>query len=195
MHDKVQQHWRSALSGLQTAHLIAVACSPAPDGHDHWTVRLLVQKVVALGFVTNISPTTIHTLLKKTGAIAGLTRTGVSPRSDGRRVAAMEDVLNHYEEQYDAQYPTVCLDEQAHRYRKAVDPVDRSHFHIIWRFSQRKRVGELALVTDYCPNWSENSGAQLQPAGPQALTDQRKQNTGAPALLSSGQKKQLLKLL
>lgn len=35
LHDKVQQHRRSALSGLQAAHLIAVACSPAPDGHDH----------------------------------------------------------------------------------------------------------------------------------------------------------------
>jgi len=66
LHDKVQQHRRSALSGLQTAHLIAVACSPSPDGHDHWTVRLLAQKAVALGFVTNISPTTIHELLKKT---------------------------------------------------------------------------------------------------------------------------------
>jgi transposase len=66
LQDKVQQHRRSALSGLQTAHLIAVACSPSPDGHDHWTVRLLAQKVVALGFVTNISPTTIHELLKKT---------------------------------------------------------------------------------------------------------------------------------
>ena len=30
LHDKVQQHRRSALSGLQTAHLIAVACSAAP---------------------------------------------------------------------------------------------------------------------------------------------------------------------
>lgn len=66
LHDKVQQHRRSALSGLQTAHLIAVACSPAPDGHDHWTVRLLAQKAVELGFVTNISPTTIHDRLKKT---------------------------------------------------------------------------------------------------------------------------------
>ena len=35
LHDKVQQRRRSALSGLQTAHLIAVACSPSPDGHDH----------------------------------------------------------------------------------------------------------------------------------------------------------------
>ena len=66
LHDKVQQHRRSALSGLQTAHLIAVACSSAPDGHDHWTVRELSQKAVELGFVTNISPNTIHDLLKKT---------------------------------------------------------------------------------------------------------------------------------
>src|SRR5258708_32855770 len=68
LHDKVQQHRRSALSGLQTAHLIAVACSPSPDGHDHWTVRLLAQKAVELGFVTGISPNTIHELLKKTTA-------------------------------------------------------------------------------------------------------------------------------
>ena len=66
LHDKVQRHRRSALSGLQTAHLIAVACSPSPDGHDHRTVSGLSQKAVELGFVTNISPTTIHELLKKT---------------------------------------------------------------------------------------------------------------------------------
>src|SRR5215472_16192901 len=30
LHDKVQQQRRRALSGLQTAHLIAVACSPSP---------------------------------------------------------------------------------------------------------------------------------------------------------------------
>jgi transposase len=66
LHDKVQQRRRQALTGLQAAHLIAVACSPAPDGHDHWTVRLLANKAVELGFVTNISPDTIHQLLKKT---------------------------------------------------------------------------------------------------------------------------------
>lgn len=65
LHDKVQQHRRSALSGLQTAHLIAIACSPSPDGHDHWTVRLLAQKAVELGFVPSISPNTIAELLKK----------------------------------------------------------------------------------------------------------------------------------
>lgn len=80
LHDKVQQHRRSVLSGLQTAHLIAVACSPSPDGHDHWTVRLLAQKAVELGFVTNISPTTIHELLKKTNSSPGSTNTGACPQ-------------------------------------------------------------------------------------------------------------------
>jgi transposase len=82
LHDKVQQHRRSVLSGLQTAHLIAVACSPSPDGHDHWTVRLLAQKAVELGFVTNISPNTIHELLKKTNSSPGSTNTGACPQSE-----------------------------------------------------------------------------------------------------------------
>jgi hypothetical protein len=43
-----------------------VACSPSPDGHDHWTARLLADKAVELGFVRSISPTPIHDLLKKT---------------------------------------------------------------------------------------------------------------------------------
>ena len=83
LHDKVQQRRRSALSGLQTAHLIAVACSPSPDGHDHWTVRLLAQKAVELGFVTSISPNTIHELLKKTNSSPGNTNTGAYHQSEG----------------------------------------------------------------------------------------------------------------
>src|SRR2546428_10120757 len=37
-----------ALTGGQAAHLIAITCSPVPDGHDHWTVRLLAGKAVEL---------------------------------------------------------------------------------------------------------------------------------------------------
>ncbi len=81
LHDKRQQHRRHALTGLQTAHLIAVACSPSPDGHDHWTVRLLADKAVELGFVRSISPNTIHELLKKMNSNPGSTNTGVSLRS------------------------------------------------------------------------------------------------------------------
>ena len=31
------------------AHLIALVCSPAPAGHDHWTLRLLAGKVLSWG--------------------------------------------------------------------------------------------------------------------------------------------------
>ena len=43
LHDKVQSRRRQALTGSQAAHLIAITCSPAPDGHGHWTVHLLAQ--------------------------------------------------------------------------------------------------------------------------------------------------------
>jgi hypothetical protein len=61
-----QTRYRQALSGSQQAHLIAIACSPVPDGHDHWTLRMLGRKAVELGFVEKISPETIRALLKKT---------------------------------------------------------------------------------------------------------------------------------
>jgi transposase len=82
LHDKVQQRRRQALTGQQAAHLIAITCSPAPDGHDHWTVRLLAGKAVELGEVSSISPNTIHELLKKTNSNHGNTNTGVYPRSE-----------------------------------------------------------------------------------------------------------------
>jgi hypothetical protein len=46
--------------------LIAVACSQAPDGHDHWTLRLLADKLVQLDVVENISYETVRRTLKKT---------------------------------------------------------------------------------------------------------------------------------
>jgi len=80
LHDKRQARYRQALSGGQAAHLIAIACSAAPTGHDHWTVRLLAGKAVELGFVESISPETIRQLLKKTNSSRGNTSSGVSQR-------------------------------------------------------------------------------------------------------------------
>jgi transposase len=82
LHDKVQLRRRQALAGQQAAHLIAIACSPVPDGHDHWTVRMLADKAVELGFVSSISPDTIHQLFKKTNSNPGNTSTGVCPPSE-----------------------------------------------------------------------------------------------------------------
>jgi transposase len=66
LHDQRQERRRQALTGAQLAHLVAIACTDAPDGHDHWTLRLLAGKAVELGYVTRISPETIRHALKKT---------------------------------------------------------------------------------------------------------------------------------
>ncbi len=66
LQDKRQERRRAALSGEQLAHLVAIACTDAPEGHDHWTLRLLAGKAVELGYVPRISPETIRHALKKT---------------------------------------------------------------------------------------------------------------------------------
>lgn len=66
-----QTRYHQALTGPQQAQLIAVACTTAPDGHDHWTLRLLAKKAVELGFVESISPETIRAVLKKTTSSPG----------------------------------------------------------------------------------------------------------------------------
>ncbi len=62
------------------AHLIALACSQAPPGHDHWTLRLLASKVVELGLVPSMSHEGIRKRLKKTVSSRGRRRSGVFPR-------------------------------------------------------------------------------------------------------------------
>lgn len=54
------------LDGRGEAILIATACSEAPEGHDHWTLRLLGGKLVELGVVKSISHETVRQTLKKT---------------------------------------------------------------------------------------------------------------------------------
>jgi len=48
------------------ALVIATACSPAPSGHSHWTLRLLADRSVELGLAEEISYETIRRTLKKT---------------------------------------------------------------------------------------------------------------------------------
>ena len=56
---------RRKLDGRGEAHLIALACSQAPAGHDHWTLRLLAGKLVELNVVESMSYETVRRTLKK----------------------------------------------------------------------------------------------------------------------------------
>jgi len=53
------------IDGENEAHLIALACGEAPDGRSRWTVRLLGQRRVDLGYVASVSHETIRQTLKK----------------------------------------------------------------------------------------------------------------------------------
>ena len=65
------------LTGKQEAHVIAVACTPAPEGHAQWTLRLLADKVVELGLADAIAHETVRQVLKKTNLSPGSSSNGV----------------------------------------------------------------------------------------------------------------------
>ena len=64
--DKPRSGKPPTISGVQRAKITALACSPAPEGHGRWTLRLLADRAVQLGFVESISHNAVKEILKKT---------------------------------------------------------------------------------------------------------------------------------
>jgi Homeodomain-like domain len=52
--------------GTAEAHLIALACGPAPKGQARWTLRLLADRLIELAHVGSISYETVRRTLQKT---------------------------------------------------------------------------------------------------------------------------------
>ncbi len=88
LHDHPQANRYRKLDDRGEAHpvsstgqaLIALACSDAPEGHEHWTLRLLADKVVELGLAPSLSYETVRLRLKKTPSSPGGSSNGASPR-------------------------------------------------------------------------------------------------------------------
>ena len=57
---------RKKIDGDVEAHLIALACSEAPEGYTQWSLRLLAGKMVELGYVDSVSHEAVRRALKKT---------------------------------------------------------------------------------------------------------------------------------
>ena len=51
--------------GEVEAHIIALACSPVPQGCARWSVRLLADKCVELNYIDSISFKSVQRVLKK----------------------------------------------------------------------------------------------------------------------------------
>jgi transposase len=64
------------LDGEAEAHLIAITCTQAPTGYSRWTLRLLADQMVVLGYVESISHESVRQVLKKTKLSLGYRNLG-----------------------------------------------------------------------------------------------------------------------
>ncbi len=64
--DKSRSGRPTTIDGLARAKITALACSAAPPGHAHWTLRLLADKAVELDIVEHISHNAVKEILNKT---------------------------------------------------------------------------------------------------------------------------------
>ncbi len=66
LRDRSRPGAQRKLDGKQEAFLIALACSPPPEGRKCWTMQLLANKLVELRVVEAIADETVRRTLKKT---------------------------------------------------------------------------------------------------------------------------------
>jgi transposase len=88
-------------------------------------------------------------------------------------------------------------EELENRYRKAHDPVLRSHYQILWLISESKSTTQVMEVTGYSRGWIQQLARRYNEGGPEALGDRRHGNPGARdrALLSEDQQEELRETL
>ena len=80
LYDRPRSGKPPKIDGAARAKITALACSKAPTGHARWTLRLLADKAIELGFCESISHETVKEVLKKTGSSHTATRHGASVR-------------------------------------------------------------------------------------------------------------------
>jgi transposase len=71
--DKPRPH---KIDGEVEAHLVALACSAPPEGHAHWALRLLADKLVELEYLPAVSHETVRQASKQTSLHPGASRSG-----------------------------------------------------------------------------------------------------------------------
>lgn len=82
-------------------------------------------------------------------------------------------------------------------YRKASDPVLRTHLLMVWRMSLGDSIGEVAEMVGYSRKWTTEIARRYESGGIDALGDRRHSNPGAKerALLDEAGEAELLEAL
>jgi transposase len=93
--------------------------------------------------------------------------------------------------------PHATTEELENLYRKAKDPVERSHLQIVWLLSEGTRTEEVSEVTGYSPGWVRKIARRYTEWGVDALGDRPHSNPGAKqrALLDESGEEELLEAL
>lgn len=64
------------VDGDLEAKIVQLCCSEPPEGFSKWSLRMLADKVVELGYVDKLSHVSVHTTLKKTNLNPGKSKDG-----------------------------------------------------------------------------------------------------------------------
>lgn len=79
--------------------------------------------------------------------------------------------------------PHLATDEVERRYRACRDPVERSHWHIVWLVSQGHTCPTVARLTGYSETWLRALVHRYNADGLAGLSDRRHANPGQPPLV------------
>jgi transposase len=87
--------------------------------------------------------------------------------------------------------PHLPVAELERRYRRARDPVARSHWQIVWLLARGDPTAAVAGATGYSVHWVREVARRYREGGPDALGDRRHANPGAAPLLTPAQQEEL----
>ena len=80
LHDEPRSGRPIKINGVQRAKITALACSQAPKGYARWSLRLLADKAVELGYCEHLSHNQAGKILKK----MNLSRTSNAPGASAK---------------------------------------------------------------------------------------------------------------
>lgn len=152
LYDKVRSGKPATVTAQKTQRIVAIACSPPPEGHARWTLDLLRDEARKTGILEEVSREKIRIILQCHDLKPWREKMWCVPRLNEEYIARMEDVLAIYEKPYNSSEPVVCLDE------KPVQLLDHS------RDPQPMRPGTIARKDyEYKRNGSVNVFRAVEP--------------------------------
>jgi transposase len=91
--------------------------------------------------------------------------------------------------------PHLTVPELERRYRAARDPVERTHWQVVWLVAGGRTCAAVAAVVGYSVEWVRKLIGRWNAAGPAALTDRRHRNPGGTPLLNPALRDELRRAL